>query len=60
MAWEMPEWELELLRRGDGRRTVGSVLAKIPLRVPHADLRRQLYLLYQLGIINLLPPGPGA
>jgi SAM-dependent methyltransferase len=60
MEWRMPEWELELLSRGDGNRSLGNVLSKIPLSVPFPDLRKQLYLLYQLGIINLLPPATGA
>ena len=59
MDWRMPEWELELLGRGDGGHSVGSVLRRIPLSVPFPDLRNQLYLLYQLGIINLLPPAAG-
>ncbi len=60
MEWHMPEWELEFLRRGNGRRSVASVLGRIPLTVPFPELRKQLYLLYQLGIINLLPPAAGA
>jgi SAM-dependent methyltransferase len=59
MDWRMPEWEIEILRRGDGRRSLGHVLNGIPLSVPHAELRKQLYLLYNLGIINLLPPAAG-
>ena len=60
MQWCMPEWELELLRRGDGTRSLSSVLRRIPLGVPIPELRNQLYLLYQLGVINLLPPAAGA
>jgi|CZKI01.1.fsa_nt_gi SAM-dependent methyltransferase len=60
MAWRMPEWELELLRRGDGGRSMGGVLRRIPLSVPFPELRKQLYLLYHLGIINLLPPSTRA
>ncbi|HMD59836.1 MAG TPA: class I SAM-dependent methyltransferase, partial [Opitutaceae bacterium] len=59
MQWRMPEWEVELLR-GDGGRPLGSVLGGIPLSVPFAELRKQLYLLYNLGIISLLPPVAGA
>jgi SAM-dependent methyltransferase len=59
VTWQMPEWELDLLCRGDGRRSIAEVLRPIPLAVPFSDLQRQLYLLYQLGAINLLPPtGP--
>jgi len=53
----MPEWELEILRRGDGTQSLRTVLDGIPLAVPAKDLREQLYLLYQLGVINLLPGG---
>ncbi len=59
MEWHMPEWEIELMRRGDGGESMGSVLRQIPLSVPFAEVRRQLYLLQHLGIINLLPPGAG-
>jgi SAM-dependent methyltransferase len=51
--WHMPEWELELLRCADRGLSLASLLAKIPLSVPFPELRKQLYLLYQLGIINL-------
>jgi SAM-dependent methyltransferase len=60
MEWQMPEWELELLRRGSGRRSLASVLRNIPLSVPFPDLRKQLYLLSNLGIVNLLPPAAEA
>jgi hypothetical protein len=33
------------------------LLTEIPLSVPFPELRKQLYLLYQLGIVNLRPPG---
>jgi SAM-dependent methyltransferase len=56
MEWQMPEWELELLRCGDGRRSLGSILDRIPLAVPFPELRLQLFFLYQLGIVNILPP----
>jgi SAM-dependent methyltransferase len=52
MDWEMPEWELELLRGGQLR----SLLAEMPLAVPFVELSRQLYLLYLLGVIKLIPP----
>jgi hypothetical protein len=55
IEWRMPEWELEILRRGDGTQSLQSVLDGMPLAVPAKNLREQLYLLYQLGVINLLP-----
>jgi SAM-dependent methyltransferase len=57
VTWQMPEWELDLLCRGNGRRPIAEALRRIPLAVPFRDLRRQLFLLYHLGAINLLPPG---
>jgi len=60
MDWSMPEWELELLRRGDGSRSLEDVLGAIPLWVPLRELRNQLYLLQQLAVITLLPPAAGA
>lgn len=59
LTWRMPEWEIDLLCRADGRRSIDQVLRPMPLAVPFRDLRRQLYLLYLLGAINLLPPSPG-
>ena len=57
--WQMPEWEVELLRRGHSMRSVGSILDAIPLLVPFAVLRRQLFLLHQKGVLRLRPPaGP--
>jgi SAM-dependent methyltransferase len=55
--WRMPEWEIEILRQSDGKQSLRTVLDRIPLAVPAKDLRDQLYLLYQLGVINLLPAG---
>jgi SAM-dependent methyltransferase len=58
--WRMPEWEMELLRGADGGRSLASQLRECPLSVPFAELRKQLYLLYQLGVINLLPARDGS
>jgi SAM-dependent methyltransferase len=60
LEWRMPEWQLELLRGGDGTRSLGSQLDRMALAVPFPDLRKQLYLLYQLGVITLLPPAASA
>jgi hypothetical protein len=56
--WQMPEWEMELLRPRKTLRPLGSIFDEIPLAVPFAELRKQIYLLYQLGIVNLTPPLP--
>jgi SAM-dependent methyltransferase len=58
MEWAMPEWELELLRDAGSGHSLASLLRECPLRVPFRELRNQLYLLYQLGVINLVP-SPG-
>jgi len=52
----IPEWEIELLRRSDGKHSIGDILWSVLARIPRAFLRDQLYLLYQLAVINLLPP----
>jgi hypothetical protein len=52
----IPGWEIELLRRSDGKDSIGDILQSIPVRIPRGFLRDQLYLLYQLAVINLLPP----
>jgi SAM-dependent methyltransferase len=52
----MPEWQIELLRRSNGRDSISEILRSVPVRIPHGFLRDQFYLLYQLCAINLLPP----
>lgn len=52
----MPEWQIELLRRSDGSNSIDDILQSLPVRMLRCSLRDQLYLLYQLGAINLLPP----
>jgi len=56
LEWKMPDWEVAVLRGADGRRPLAALLEAIPLEIPFPVLQQQLYLLYQLGIINLLPP----
>lgn len=55
LDWQMPEWELEILRQSDGQKTLGAVLERIPVAVRATLLQRQLYALHQLLVINLLP-----
>ena len=57
IEWRMPEWELDILRQSAGQESLRTVLDRMPLAVSARDLREQLYLLYQLGVINLLPGG---
>jgi len=53
LDWQMPEWELEILRQGDGEQTLGAILSRISDAVPPRLLREQLYVLYQLLVISL-------
>lgn len=55
LDWQMPEWELEILRQSDGQTTLGAVLEGIPAAVRTNLLQQQLYALHQLLVINLLP-----
>ena len=52
----IPEWEVEILRKSDGVHSLRDILAKISAPVATSQLREQLYLLYLLVVINLLPP----
>ncbi len=54
----IPGWEIELFRRSNGKDSIGDILQSIPVRIRRGFLRDQLYLLYQLAVINLLPPLP--
>lgn len=61
LEWRMAEWEMEILRQSGGSRSLGEILRRIPARVDRGELRRQLYVLFQLMVINLLPPAaPGS
>jgi hypothetical protein len=60
LEWRMAEWEMEILRQSDGSRPLGEILRRIPARVDRGELRRQLYVLFQLMVINLLPPAAPA
>jgi SAM-dependent methyltransferase len=56
LDYQMPEWELEVLRKSNGNRPLCEILKQIPVAVPRKVLRQQLFLLYQLLVIQLLPP----
>jgi SAM-dependent methyltransferase len=55
----VPEWEIEILRKSDGQLPLGGILASVTPAVRAASLRQQLYVLYQLNVLNFLPPAPG-
>lgn len=54
----VPGWELEILRRSNGIRSLRQILASLPAPPPATTLRSQIYVLHQFGILNLLPPMP--
>jgi SAM-dependent methyltransferase len=57
---ELPitEWQVELLRRSNGKDSISNILRPIPVQTSLSALRDRLYLLHQLCAINLLPPAP--
>jgi hypothetical protein len=54
LDWQMPEWELEILRRCDGKLTLQEILQEVPVPIRRDLLQKQLYQLHQLLIINLI------
>lgn len=58
LDWRMPAWGLQLLAESDGRRPLREILAPTP--APPRLLRQELYRLYQLMVLNLLPPNTRA
>jgi SAM-dependent methyltransferase len=52
----IPECQVEFLRRSNGKNSISGILRSVAVRFPRGPLRDQLYLLYQLVAINLLPP----
>jgi SAM-dependent methyltransferase len=59
LDWQMPEWEVEILRQSDGWRTLSEILGRISAVVPQQQLRQQLYILHQLLVITLMPDSTG-
>jgi SAM-dependent methyltransferase len=55
LEWQIPEWELEILRQSTGQRAVGDILADVSIRVPWRLLQEQLYTLHQLIVVTVLP-----
>ena len=55
LDWKMPEWEVEILRRSDGKQTLDEILRGISVIAPPRLLQTQLYVLYQLLVITLIP-----
>jgi SAM-dependent methyltransferase len=55
----VPEWELEILRKSDGVLPLCAILAGVVPPPQPITLRRELYLLYHLALLNFFPPVPG-
>jgi SAM-dependent methyltransferase len=54
----VPRWEVEVLRKSDGERSLREILDLVKPPVSAKSLREAMYLLYQLGVVNLLPEKP--
>jgi SAM-dependent methyltransferase len=50
----VPQWEIDVLQRADGERSLADLLATTRAAVPAHDVAAAMYLLYQLGVVNLL------
>jgi len=55
LDWQMPEWEVEILRRSDGKHALREILQEVAAPIRRDLLLKQLYQLHQLLIINLIP-----
>jgi SAM-dependent methyltransferase len=53
-------WEYELLKQSNGDRPLGEVIKKIPSGVRREKVRKQLFLFYQLAVLNLYASRPPA
>jgi SAM-dependent methyltransferase len=56
LDWRLPEWQLEVLRRSNGMESLGDIVEAMPIAISRRQLHLQLYLLYQLLVIDLVPP----
>lgn len=56
LDWQMPEWELEILRHSDGRSPLRELLSCIPIRISPTLLTQQFYMLHQLAVVCLQTP----
>ena len=52
----LPEWVIEILRKSDGEKTVNEISGEALPGISAQSLRKHLYLLYLLALINLHPP----
>jgi len=50
----VPQWEVEILRKSDGNRSLAEILDRVRPAVSSRSMSEATYLLYLLGVINLL------
>jgi SAM-dependent methyltransferase len=55
LDWKLPAWEAEILRQSDGRRTLREILRAARVAAPRKIMREQLYIMYQLLVLSLIP-----
>jgi hypothetical protein len=51
-----PAWLLEVLRQSDGRRALGPLVAENRGAMRSGTLRKHLFLLHQLYLLEMIPP----
>lgn len=52
-------WEHDFLKRSNGDRPIGDLLSSVPSGVSWETVREELFLFYQLGILNFYGPRAG-
>jgi len=55
VSLRVPQWEIEILRRSDGELSLREILRPVQPRVSARSVSEAMYLLYQLGVVNLVP-----
>ncbi|MEO8218579.1 MAG: class I SAM-dependent methyltransferase [Acidobacteriota bacterium] len=59
ISLSVPQWEVEILARSDGRKSLREILDPVRPAVPGRSLSEAMYLLYLVGAVNLLSPETG-
>lgn len=55
----VPRWQIEILNQSSGEKSLREILRGVKPKVSPRELSEQMYILHQLAVINLLPPGAG-
>ena len=50
------QWEVEIMRHANGKQSLREILAPVKARLPPKAVAEAMYLPYQFGVVNLLPP----